>query len=155
MNMALPVLCGGFIMSRCRLLRTQCYKTSTILLVTTYLSGRRYEGLVQVTRRLKLRILLRVRNRHSFRCTRLRPSVCKVGGHGLKAFIASIRGDFQLSRVLPGSMYQIDRDKVSLPRAILELERRNKFEKFLVNRRFVGRTRPKRTLTRFVGRLGS
>lgn len=129
--------------------------TSTMLLVTTYLDPRRYDALATRTRRLKLRMLLRVRDPSRLSCVGGRISVINIGGHGLNSFIASMRGSFQVTQRLhrtarkPTSPLLISRDNVSSPRAVYHLHTTN-FHNFLVNRAFVGATGPNRALGRFV-----
>lgn len=146
---SLPVLEGRFVVSRCRLCRTHVMNTSTILLVTTTLRRSRYRTLASGTRRLNLRILLRVRDTSRLACVGGRASVMNVGGHGLKDFRASITGSFHLTRRLPRSVVHMSRDKLSRPRAMSRLHSTN-FENFLVNRAFVHAKRPNRALGSFV-----
>lgn len=133
--------------------------TSTILLVTTYLAPRRYLVFTRLTRALGVRMLLRVRSGR--RLSRLGPfiSVLKIGGHGLKAFRASIRGSFHLTGTVRAITHReglspllMSRDNVSAAAAMSGLERTN-FRKFLVKRAFVGASMPNSALTRFVKEL--
>lgn len=147
--MSVPVLEGSFVVSRCRLCRTGVINTSTMLLVTTTLGPRGYGRLIGGTRSLNLRMLLRVRDSRRLACVGRGVSVIKVGGQGLKAFFASIRGSFQLTKRLPRSTMLMSRDKVSSPRAMGHL-RATKFQKFLVKRAFVEAARPKGALKGFL-----